>query len=402
MSGTLVRSVHRIDHRMGPLHGLTVLELAGIGPGPMCCMLLADLGADVIRIDRLEPSGLGVPMQRKHDVHGRNRRSIAIDLKTPAGRDTVLRLAARADVLIEGFRPGVAERLGLGPADCEAVNPGLVYGRMTGFGQDGPLAQAAGHDLNYIALTGALDAIGPAGGAPVPPLNLVGDYGGGALYLAFGILAAIHERQRSGRGQVVDAAMVDGAASLVSLFHGLHASGMWNEPRGHNLLDGGAPFYATYETSDGRWVSLAPLEPKFFAEMAQRIGLPDEYVRRQYDRRCWPEMRAAIAERIRSRTRDEWCALLEGTDACFAPVLTLAEASGHPHAQARGAFVEVAGIAQPGPAPRFGRSEPDVPKPAPRVGQHTADVLEGAGFTADEVRALAEAGVVRLGEEARA
>lgn len=378
---------------MGPLHGLTVLELAGIGPGPMCAMLLADLGADVLRIDRLEPSGLGLAMDKRHEVHGRSRRSLALDLKAPAGRDAVLRLVAGADVLIEGFRPGVAERLGLGPEACARHNPRLIYGRMTGFGQSGPLAQAAGHDLNYIALTGALDAIGLAGGAPVPPLNLVGDYGGGALYLAFGILAAVFERQRSGQGQVVDAAMVDGAASLMSVFYGLQAAGSWGEPRGQNLLDGGAPFYSTYETLDGRFVSLAPLEPKFFAELAQRLALDERFVKRQYDRRLWPEMREAIAERIRTKTRDEWCALLEGTDVCFAPVLSLAEAPLHAHAAARSGFVTVDGVVQPAAAPRFGRSQPAPPRPAPTLGQHTAEVLAERGFSAAEVDALFAAGV---------
>jgi alpha-methylacyl-CoA racemase len=379
---------------MGPLHGLRIVELASIGPGPMCAMLLADLGADVVRVDRLEPSGLGLAMDRRHDVHGRSRRSVAMDLKQPAGCDAVLRLVERADVLIEGFRPGVAERLGLGPADCQARNPRLVYGRMTGFGQDGPLAQAAGHDLNYIALTGALHAIGPAGGAPVPPLNLVGDYGGGALYLALGLLAAIFERQTSGRGQVVDAAMVDGAASLMSVFNGLRAAGAWSERRGENLLDGGAPFYGVYESADGRHVALGPLEPKFFAELAQRIGLPERFVRGQHDRRLWPEMREAIAAIVRTRTRDEWCAQLEGTDACFAPVLTLDEAPAHPHARARGSYLQVDGVTQPAPAPRFDRSVPDAPRPAPEVGAHTAQVLAEAGFGANEIAALRAAGVV--------
>jgi alpha-methylacyl-CoA racemase len=288
----------------------------------------------------------------------------------------------------------VAERLGLGPADCQARNPRLVYGRMTGFGQDGPLAQAAGHDLNYIALTGALHAIGPAGGAPVPPLNLVGDYGGGALYLALGLLAAIFERQTSGRGQVVDAAMVDGAASLMSVFNGLRAAGAWSERRGENLLDGGAPFYGVYESADGRHVALGPLEPKFFAELAQRIGLPERFVRGQHDRRLWPEMREAIAAIVRTRTRDEWCAQLEGTDACFAPVLTLDEAPAHPHARARGSYLQVDGVTQPAPAPRFDRSVPDAPRPAPEVGAHTAQVLAEAGFGANEIAALRAAGVV--------
>ncbi len=380
---------------MGPLKGLRIIELASIGPGPMCAMLLADMGADVVRIDRTEPSGLGVPMDKRFEVSGRSRRSVALDLKSPAGRDAVLRLVAGADMLIEGFRPGVAERLGLGPVDCHARNPGLVYGRMTGFGQSGPLSQAAGHDLNYIALTGALHAIGPAGGKPVPPLNLVGDYGGGALYLAMGLLAALHERKASGRGQVVDAAMVDGAASLASIFYGLTAAGSWTDQRGANLLDGGAPFYDTYETADGRYVSIGALEPKFFAEMAQRIGLDERFVKRQYDRKLWPEMRAAMAAILRGKTRDEWCTLLEGSDACFAPVLTIEEAPRHAHALSRGAFVEVAGGVQPGPAPRFERSGSRPPQPAPAIGTHTDEVLAEAGFSADEIAALHAGGIAR-------
>ena len=378
----------------GPLAGLRVVELAGIGPAPMCGMLLADLGADVVRVDRLADSGLGLALGPKHDVNARGRRSIALDLKAPEGREAVLRLADGADVLIEGFRPGVAERLGLGPADCQARNTRLVYGRMTGFGQEGPLAAAAGHDLNYIALTGALDAIGPAGGPPLPPLNLVGDYGGGALYLAFGILAALYERQGSGRGQVVDAAMVDGAASLMSIFYGLKAAGAWGQGRGQNLLDGGAPFYACYETADDRWVSIAALEPKFFAELARRIGLPERFVQRQHDRRLWPEMREAIASIIRGRSREAWCAELEGTDACFAPVLSMDEAPRHPHAAARGAFVEVGGIVQPGPAPRFDRSRPATPRPAPAIGQHGPELLAEAGYSDADIADLLARGIV--------
>ena len=380
---------------MGPLQGLRIIELASIGPVPLCGMLLADLGADVVRIDRTEASGLGVAMAPRHDVNARGRRSVALDLKSAAGRDAALRLIAGADVLLEGLRPGVTEKLGLGPADCQARNPRLVYGRMTGFGQTGPLASAAGHDLNYIALSGALHAIGNAAGKPVPPLNLVGDYGGGALYLAFGVMAAIFERQRSGRGQVVDAAMVDGAASLASIFYGLHAAGQWDAPRGQNLLDGGAPFYDSYETADGRWVSLAALEPKFFAQLAQALGLDARFVQRQYDRRLWPEMRTAIAAAVRQRSRDAWCVLLEGSDACFAPVLDFAEAPQHRQARERGAFVDVGGVLPPAPAPRFDRTPAGHPKPAPEVGQHTDELLREAGCSAEEIAALRAAGSAR-------
>ncbi len=374
---------------------MRVIELASIGPGPLACMLLADLGADVVRIDRLGPSGLGLAMQPEHNVNGRGRRSVALDLKSPAGRDAVLRVIATADVLVEGFRPGVTESLGLGPVDCLALNPGLVYGRMTGFGQTGPLAGAAGHDINYIALTGVLHAIGPAHGAPVPPLNLVGDYGGGALYLAFGVMAALFERQRSGLGQVVDAAMVDGASSLASIFHGLQAAGSWSDARGANLLDGGAPFYGTYETADAKHISLGALEPKFFKLLAEALGLEARFVQRQYDRRLWPEMRGAIAAAVRLRSRDDWCARLEGTDACFAPVLTFAEAAQHRHAHAREAFVEVAGLLQPAPAPRFSRTPAGHPQPTPSDGEHTAAVLGEAGFSADEIDALITQGIAR-------
>jgi alpha-methylacyl-CoA racemase len=382
----------------GPLAGLRVLELAGIGPGPMCCMLLADLGADVIRVDRLEPSGLGVAIDKRFEINARGRRSVAIDIRTDAGREAVLRLVERADVLIEGFRPGVMEKLGLGPRECEARNPRLVFARMTGFGQSGPLSQAAGHDLNYIALTGVLQAIGTGGeaGRPVPPLNLVGDYGGGALYLAFGVMAALFERQHSGRGQVVDAAMVDGAASLASIFFGMTAAGQWDaQRRAANLLDGGAPFYDTYRTADGKFVSLAALEPKFFAELARALGLDERFVKRQYDRRLWAEMREAITAAVAGRTRDEWCERLEGSDACFAPVLSFAEAAEHRHARARGAFVEVGGVVQPGPAPRFERTPAAAPRGAPAAGAHTAEVLQEAGYDPAAVAALRAQGVVR-------
>ena len=395
---------------MGPLHGLRVIELAGIGPAPMCCMLLSDLGADVVRIDRLQPGGLGLSLGLGHghghghdlgqaleprfDVTARNRRSLALDLKAPAGRSVALRLVQGADVLVEGFRPGVAERLGLGPQACLGLNPRLVYGRMTGFGQTGPLATAAGHDLNYIALSGALHAIGPAGGKPVPPLNLVGDYGGGALYLAFGVMAALFERQRSGAGQVVDAAMVDGAASLASVFYGLAAGGSCSTERGTNLLDGGAPFYDTYETADGRHISLAALEPKFFAQLAQALALEPRFAQRQHDRSVWPEMRQAMAAAVRQHTRDEWRARLEGSDACFAPVLSFDEAPAHPHAQARGAFVTVQGVVQPAPAPRFGRTPAGPPRRAPHLGEHSRAVLQEAGLPDADIDALIAAGTV--------
>ncbi|HEU5296300.1 MAG TPA: CaiB/BaiF CoA-transferase family protein [Burkholderiaceae bacterium] len=381
----------------GPLAGMRVIELASIGPGPMCAMLLADQGADVIRVDRVEPSGLGVSLDPRFDVTNRGRRSIALDLKQAAGRDVVLRLIDSADVLIEGWRPGVAERLGLGPDDCAARNPKLVYGRMTGYGQSGPLAQSAGHDINYIALAGALHAIGPAGEAPVPPLNLIGDYGGGALYLAFGVMAALFERQRSGRGQVVDAAMVDGASSLMSIFHGMLAAGRWDaNRRGANLLDGGAPFYGTYAAADGGYLAVGALEPKFFAEFAQAIGLDDRFVKCQYDSRVWPEMRAAIAAKLATRPRDEWARQFEHSDACVAPVLSLHEAPSHPHAQARAAFVEVAGVMQAAPAPRFSRSQADVPRaPRPAGGDGQAVLIE-AGFSAAEVQRLRAVGVLRV------
>lgn len=384
---------------MGPLHGLKVIEMAGIGPVPMCATLLADLGADVVRVDRTTPSGLGVQFPRRHEVHGRSRRSLALDLKLPAARAVLLRLVAGADVLLEGLRPGVTEKLGLGPEDCRARNPRLIYGRMTGFGQSGPLAGAAGHDINYIALSGALHALGAQGGRPLAPLNLVGDYGGGALYLALGVLAALFERQRSGQGQVVDAAMVDGAASLAGFFYGLHAAGLWGEPRGENLLDGGAPFYDTYETADGRYVALAPLEPKFFAEFVRLTGLDARFVPRQYERAQWPALRTAIAALMKTRTRQEWCALLEGSDACFAPVLDFDEAPHHPHAQARAGFVEVEGNLQPAPAPRFGRSTSAPPRPAPQLGEHTRSILAEAGLADAEIDALLAAKAARQAPE---
>jgi alpha-methylacyl-CoA racemase len=349
---------------MGPLKGVKVIELAGIGPGPMCAMLLADLGATVLRIDRPGAEDLNLNRPLKYNLLLRSRETLAVDLKQPAGLDLVMRLIEKADVLTEGFRPGVTERLGLGPEDCFKRNRKLVYGRMTGWGQDGPLSQAAGHDLNYIALTGALHAIGPHGGAPVPPLNLVADFGGGALYLAFGIVAALLEARQSGQGQVVDATMLDGVASLMTAFTGMLAAGITDTRRGANVLDGGAYFYQVYECADGEHVSLAPIEGKFHAELLRRLGLdPVDFV--QTDRAGWPAARERLAAVFRTKTRAEWCALLEGTDACFAPVLSLPEAAAHPHNAARGTFVAVDGVMQSSPAPRFSRTVPDKPT-APR------------------------------------
>lgn len=378
----------RTAQAAGPLAGLRVVEFAAIGPVPMAATLLADLGAEVLRVDRPRASGLGLPLPPAHDVHARSRRSVVLDLKQPAGVQAALALLDRAEVLLEGLRPGVMDKLGLGPDVVLARRPTLVYGRMTGWGQHGPLAQAAGHDLNYLALAGALHAIGPAGGPPLPPLNLVADYGGGALFLAFGVMAALWERQRSGRGQVVDAAMVDGVAALMGLVHGLSAAGQWRPERGTNLLDGGAPFYACYECADGRWLSVAALEPRFFARLAQALDLPPALAAARDDPATWPALRAAMAAALRTRDRDAWCALLEGQEACVAPVLSLDEAPAHPHAQARQAYVPVGGMLQPAPAPRFARTPAARPRPAPHEGAHTCEALAEAGLSADAIGAL--------------
>ena len=379
---------------MGPLQGLRVIELAGIGPCPMCAMLLAELGADVVRVDRLTDSGLGIDMAPHFHLLNRSRPSIAVDLKHPDGVETVLRLVDGADALIEGFRPGVTERLGLGPQDCAVRNPGLVYGRVTGWGQDGPLAKSAGHDLNYIALTGALDAIGRRGAAPTPPLNLVGDFGGGALYLALGVVAALHEARESGQGQTVDAAMIDGAASLMTSAYALRAAGVSDGPRGENVLDSGAHYYDVYETSDGGYVSLAPVEPKFYAELLDRIGLPAGDAPHSADRTDWPASKARLAAIFRARTRDEWREILEGTDACFAPVLGMDDAHRHPHNAARGTFVERDGIVQPNAAPRFDRTPSGIRCSPPAPGSGTAAVLADWGFTPAEIDDLAARGVI--------
>ena len=372
----------------GPLDGVRVVELGGIGPGPMCGMLLADLGADVIRVERLEPIDLGIGGERRFEVLLRGRRSIAADLKTQEGAEIVLRLVERSDALIEGFRPGVAERLGLGPDDCLSRNPRLVYGRMTGFGQDGPLAGAAGHDIAYIALSGALDAIGPRGGPPVPPLNLVGDFGGGALYLAMGLCAGLVEARSSGQGQVVDAAMVDGAASLMTAIYGLRAAGMWSEKRGTNLLDGGAPFYGTYRCGDGRWIAIGPLEQRFFDELVDRLGISPGDVPNRHDPSEWPALRDLLERTFEQKDRDEWVSQLEGTDVCFAPVLTMAEAPHHPHNVAREVFLEVDGVLQPAPAPRFSRTPAAVAGPVPEIGRDTLDVLRECGWADAEIDSL--------------
>ena len=382
---------------MGPLRGVKIIELAGIGPCPMCAMLLAELGADMVRVDRPVDSGLGIGMAPEHRLLHRSRPSIAVDLKHPDGVETVLRLVDGADALIEGFRPGVTERLGIGPEDCAARNPGLVYGRVTGWGQDGPLARAAGHDLDYIALTGALDAIGRRGAPPTPPLNLVGDFGGGALYLALGVVAALYEARESGRGQTVDAAMIDGAASLMTSAYALRAAGVGDGPRGENILDGGAHFYEVYETSDGRYVAIAPVEPKFYAELLERIGLDPGDAPHSMDRADWPASKAQLAARFRTRTRDEWCEVLEGTDACFAPVLGMDEAHRHPHNAARATFVERDGIVQPNAAPRFDRTPGGIRCSPPAPASGTRAVLADWGFTAAEIDDLAARGVVASG-----
>ncbi len=374
----------------GPLKDIRVIEMAAIGPVPFCGMMLSDMGAQVIRIDRLDREGGGGAA----DVLGRGRRSLAMDLKKPEAAAAALRLAERADALLEGFRPGVMERLGLGPEECLARNPRLVYGRMTGWGQAGPLAGAAGHDINYISLAGALGAMGHADRPPAPPLNLVGDFGGGAMYLLAGVLAALLERHGSGRGQVVDAAMTDGAASLLAPFHGMMAAGMWSARRFSNRLDGGAFYYGAYECRDGKYVSVGALEPRFYELLLEKAGIDDPAFRERLDPAAWPEQRERLAAVFRRRTRREWCDLLEGTDACFAPVLDLAEAPDHPHNRARGTFVEFEGVTQPAPAPRFGRTPGRIRRRAARAGEHTDEVLAEWGHGPAEIAALRAAGAI--------
>jgi alpha-methylacyl-CoA racemase len=378
---------------MGPLAGFRIVEFAGIGPGPMAAMLFADLGANVIRLDRLSKSGLGIDMPTRFQLLSRARPSVAVDLKHPDGLKLAADLVAKADALIEGFRPGTMENLGLGPDVVLARNPRLVYGRMTGWGQSGPLSQAAGHDLNYLALTGALAAIGRFGSKPTPPLNLGADFGGGALYLAFGMACAMVEAQRSGKGQVVDAAMTEGAASLMTTFYGLYAAGLHKLERGTNLLDSGSAIYEVYECADGQYISIAPIELKFRKVLFELLGLP-------YTADDGPQVRGKLEELFRMRTRDEWCSLLEGTDACFAPVLTMEEAPHHPHNVARGSFIEIDGVVQPGPAPRFSRTPAGQPAPPRALGEGTHAALAEWGIGNERIETLFTAGVLG-GSEAK-
>jgi len=378
----------------GPLSGLKVVELAGIGPGPMCAMLLADLGATVLRIDRTQPAALGIERPLRFNLLLRNRDSISLDLKKPEAVETVLRLVDGADALIEGFRPGVTERLGLGPDTCLARNPKLVYGRITGWGQEGPLSQWAGHDLNYLAITGVLGAIGRADQPPTIPLNIIGDYAGGSLYLALGVMAALFEAQRSGKGQVVDAAIVDGAAHLATTFFGMVAAGIWSEERGTNFSDTGAYYYEVYECADGRWVSVGPLEAKFLAELLKLLGIDPAEIGPAADRSTWPKARERMAAAFRTATRDEWTRRLEASDACFAPVLTWTEAPQHPHLQSRRTFVEVDGILQPAPAPRFSRTAPATPTP-PQPNDTNVDAALAAWLLPQEIAGLRSGGILR-------
>ena len=378
---------------MGPLSGVRILEFEAIGPAPFCNMMLADMGADVLLVDRAEDARLGLARARWHDVMFRGRRSVTLDLKNEGGIAAALMLADKADAVIEGFRPGVMERLGLGPDAMLTRNPRLVYGRMTGWGQQGPLAARAGHDIDYIALSGVLHAIGRSGGPPVPPLNLVGDFGGGGMLLAFGIACALFEAQRSGLGQVVDAAMIDGASLLTTMFWGMHAAGHWSDERGTNVLDSGAPWYDSYETKDRKFVAIGAIEPKFYAELVERLGLAAEPLPEQNDRAGWPALRARFATAFRTRTRDEWCRVFDGSDACFAPVLTLREAAGHPHAVARHGHITIGAVKQPAAAPRFSRTPGAARTAPPERGARGSEALKDWGFSSEEVERLSSLGV---------
>jgi alpha-methylacyl-CoA racemase len=380
---------------MGALSGIRVVEMAGIGPAPFCGMLLADMGADVLRVDRFAAADIGIPVPPRYDLLNRNKQSVAVDVKSAAGRETVLRLVTEADALIEGFRPGVMERLGLGPEPCMAVNAKLVYGRMTGWGQSGPLSQAAAHDINYLAITGALHAIGRAEGGPVIPLNLVGDFGGGALYLAMGILAALLSARTTGVGQVVDAAVSDGVVNLLTMHYGFKQAGEWSLQRASNLTDGGAPFYDVYLTQDDRYVAVGAVEEKFYRDLVRRLGLSDAELPDQHDRAKWPTLRKRLQEVFRTRTRDEWCELLEGTDACFAGILDMDECVRHPHNRARHTHVDVDGVLNPAPAPRFSATPSELRKAPPAPGEDTDSALRSWRFTAAEIDSLKAAGAIR-------
>jgi len=369
---------------MGPLAGIRIVEMAGIGPGPFCAMMLSDMGAEVIRIDRLSHKGAG----HTANVLNRGRKSIALDLKKPAAVAAALRLIDSADGLLEGFRPGVMERLGLGPDICLDRNPGLVYGRMTGWGQTGPLAHTAGHDINYISIGGALGAMGYSDRPPAPPLNLVGDFGGGAMYLLTGMLAALVEKGKSGQGQVIDAAMTDGTASLLSPFYGLMAMNMWTTDRYSNKLDGGAHYYGSYECSDGKYISIGSIEPQFYSLLLQKCGITDAAFLAQQDQSQWPELRNKLTDLFKTKTQTAWCDLMEGTDVCFAPVLNLKEAPAHPHNQARETFIDIDGVTQPAPAPRFSRTQGQVQSPAAIAGEHTESILQDWGFSESDIGAL--------------
>jgi len=371
---------------MGPLEGLKIIEVSGLGPGPFCGMLFADMGADVVCIDR----GSEPALDPATDCTRRGKRSVILDLKSAGGRQLFLALVEQADAVFEGFRPGVMENLGLGPEPCMKINPRLVYGRMTGWGQNGPLSGAAGHDINYISLTGALHAIGRKGQKPVPPLNLVGDFGGGAMFLAFGMVSALLEAQKSGRGQVVDAAMTDGSALLMSMYHSFEAQGHWDPARGSNLLDGGAPYYDVYETSDSKYISIASIEPQFYALLMEKAGLSDEEFGVQNDSRRWPEMKEKLEIIFKTRSRDEWCELMEGSDVCFAPVLDIREAPQHPHNRARATYTDVGGMIQPAPAPRFSRTRPEPPFAPHTPGSDLDAVLEEWGVKPPEPGSTAE------------
>ena len=375
---------------MGPLTGIRVVEMAGIGPGPFTAMMLSDLGAEVIRVDRLSHKGTG----HRANVLNRGRKSIAVDLKNPRGVETTLRLIEQADVVLEGFRPGVMERLGLGPEKCLSVNPRLIFGRMTGWGQTGQLSQAAGHDINYISIAGALGAMGYADRPPAPPLNLVGDFGGGAMYLLTGILAALVERATSGQGQIIDAAMTDGTASLLSPFFGLMAMNMWTTDRFSNRLDGGAFYYGSYECSDGKYISIGSLEPQFYALLLEKAEITDPEFQEQLDEAAWPAKREKLNQLFKTRTRQQWCDIMEGTDVCFAPVLGLKEAPAHPHNIDRKTFVELDGVVQPAPAPRFSRTQGEIQGPAAMAGEHTREVLSAWNFTDQEIGELQASGAI--------